>query len=194
MERFRRYAVLVVIFVIVIIGSGAQETLAWVQLGEWATHIAYFDAYTLTSTWVSIVDYGRNQWINVTPSPFDWLRNDGSDNDILYTPVDGVGNYFATTTVYLIAGTNTITRIIMRFDSAENWYTGTGYPGANQPDARSLASHEFGHASGLTHTQGVYCPGNSFDATMCANQAPGKTHARTLASDDINGLNAIYPP
>jgi predicted Zn-dependent protease len=64
-------------------------------------------------------------------------------------------------------------------------------PGANQIDLESAASHEFGHALGLNHTQSTYCL--SPRSTMCSTMSSGSTEFRSLETDDINGLVSIYP-
>ncbi len=89
---------------------------------------------------------------------------------------------------------STIYKIEIKYDSAENWYTGTGTPGADQVDAWSVATHEFGHALGLRETQPVNCPGGGGNATMCpSSEGYGVTYARTLEYDDRLGVTVAYP-
>lgn len=54
-------------------------------------------------------------------------------------------------------------------------------------DLASIATHEAGHFLGLSHT-----PIKS--ATMYARYSPGDRDIRTLDTDDVNGICAIYPP
>ena len=78
----------------------------------------------------------------------------------------------------------------MRFNSALNWYTGTGTPAANQFDWWSVATHEMGHCLGLDHEDSV-TPLPVMRTTLAVGAV-----MRQLTADDSTGRNAIYgqPP
>jgi len=62
-----------------------------------------------------------------------------------------------------------------------------GSPRSNQVDLDSLVTHEIGHLFGLAHSLVT-------DATMLAGYMHGSTGLRTLSTDDVAGICAIYPP
>jgi uncharacterized protein (TIGR03382 family) len=62
-----------------------------------------------------------------------------------------------------------------------------GAPQSNEVDLDSLVTHEIGHLLGLGHTLVT-------DATMIAGYMHGSTSLRTLSTDDVAGICAIYPP
>jgi Matrixin len=62
----------------------------------------------------------------------------------------------------------------------------TGNP-VTSNDLDSMLTHEVGHMLGLAHTLVK-------DATMYAQYTPGTDTLRTLASDDLSGICASYPP
>lgn len=93
------------------------------------------------------------------------------------------------------------------FNSALNWYRGTGTPGSSQVDMWGYATHEFGHATGRYPTNGpisegdgeghfnsgtVYCPKDSTHHTMCRSQDLGKTWWRTLETHDKDVFRSGY--
>lgn len=57
-------------------------------------------------------------------------------------------------------------------------------PEVGKLDLQGIATHEYGHALGLGHSDDP-------DATMYANTQDGKSH-RTLEQDDITGVRALY--
>jgi hypothetical protein len=64
------------------------------------------------------------------------------------------------------------------------WDDGPGTIGSRW-DIQGVMSHEFGHALGLGHS-GVS------SATMFPSGSPGQTSMRSIATDDINGIQCVY--
>ena len=62
----------------------------------------------------------------------------------------------------------------------------TGTPSSTQYDLQSVITHEVGHALGLGHPDDT-----ERTAVMYKSFSPGETR-RTLSSDDIAGIAAIY--
>lgn len=96
-----------------------------------------------------------------------------------------------------------ITDFLMSFDTgagvAAAWYIGTGTPAGDEMDLWSMASHEFGHATGWgpdshwAETDQSICAENNTRRTMCSNIYPGDIPQRTLAAGDRTRLQAAYP-
>jgi hypothetical protein len=81
-------------------------------------------------------------------------------------------------------GTKKMKKCTIRFNSAKDWYVGSGLPSKTQSDLFSVALHEFGHCVGLADVQ---TPGVVMRGTLL----PGET-VRDLKPDDIAGRNKIY--
>ncbi|MET0882991.1 MAG: matrixin family metalloprotease [Acidimicrobiales bacterium] len=74
----------------------------------------------------------------------------------------------------------------VHLDDAEHWSTtGSGV------DLESVALHELGHALGLTHATAAQCPlqASTTRPIMCGTLVGVD---RTLAQDDINGIQSLY--
>lgn len=75
---------------------------------------------------------------------------------------------------------------IIFWDAAYTFYTGSsGCSGG--AFIEDVATHEFGHALGLQHSTVT-------DATMYPSYSYCSTDTRSLAADDIAGVEALYPP
>ena len=89
-----------------------------------------------------MADFGADQWTNVNGSDWVYTSDNSSNNDITTGTIDGGGNVLATTTIYYNGGI--INRATIIFDSAENWYLGTGVPGGSltwRPVTQYLEAH-----------------------------------------------------
>lgn len=189
LDRRFLFAIVLPLAVLVLSSSTAQ---AWVPIGPvWPNPTATYDTHTLSANWRGVADFGAVQWDNVTPSPWDWVSNTSSANDIYRGSIDGRNGTLAVTYVYYSG--STITRATIKFDTAELWYLGSGSPGSGRVDGRSVSAHEFGHAAGIGHTTSQYCPPNSNKATMCPSYTLGTSYMRSLEVDDRNAINSLYP-
>jgi uncharacterized membrane protein YkoI len=97
------------------------------------------------------------------------------------------GSALASTYSWWSGGTLTDSDIVV-WDAAATFFGGSsgcgGYNGAYLED---IAAHEFGHLLGLNHSSVA-------DATMYAGYGYCSQSYRTLAADDITGIEALYPP
>lgn len=74
-----------------------------------------------------------------------------------------------------------ITEADINFNPSHSWATN---PTGNQFDIQTIFTHELGHALGLGHS-------SSSNAVMKPEFGPCEK-LRTISSDDISGINAIY--
>lgn len=174
-------------FGLMVLGYGFVE--AWNPIGAtWASNSIPYDDSTLPYLWQQDINYSRQRWNNVYPSPFNFYRDTSSNNDVKY------GNLPANVTgdTNLTTSGSTITRIIIQFNVNKSWHNGWSAPPSNKYDARHTAAHEFGHALGLDHSN--ECPSNYWQwATMCNGTWAGAYFKRSLEADDRSGINSLYP-
>lgn len=133
-------------------------------------------------------------WSGTIPC-FNCCANPG-DNVVRYPSIDGVGGVYAETRICHPG--NIMEEFQLRFDSGQNWYTGTGSPPSDEADVIGIAAHEFGHAGGWgphfseTSTQ---CPStNSTRHTMCpGSEYYGEKWLRSLEPHDEHTFDDAYP-
>jgi hypothetical protein len=116
---------------------------------------------------------------------------------------DGAGGVLGRTFMcWSGSGAQSFISMQVRFDSAENYFTGSGTPASNQPDLRSVATHELGHGTGFgvgapnSHFNGndsTICAFNSTEQTMCPTHLLGSTWQRSLGEHDQHTFAAAYP-
>ena len=167
-----------------------QGAEAWVSTKQWASTNTGYDRSSMNSSWQSAVGYGAAGWNFISGSSWYYWVGSSSPNKVRTGWIDGADNTLATNAA-TVSGGNTITGFNMTYDTGENWYLGTGTPGSNQVDARSVTRHEFGHSLGLSHSD-AYCS-NNYRPTMCSGYIKGTTYKRSLEPDDRNGLMSLYP-
>lgn len=172
--------------------SAQQVAMAYQVNGAWANSTkSYYYASSVPTSFRTYINKGANAWTNVTPSPWTWSLTSSSGMKVSYVYIDGpVGALGQTAVTYF---GSIIISATMKYDNSENWYAGTGVPGTIQFDLWSVGTHEMGHGLGLAETSGIYCPGNTYDATMCPSLVSGTYYLRTLEGDDRNGVNYLYP-
>lgn len=129
-------------------------------------------------------------WANVTPFTFTEVST-AADADIVIkwaigdhldgTPFDVVGGILAHA-FYPPPNSGSLAGD-MHFDDAETWSTSVQYSSSQPIDLVTVAIHELGHSLGLKHSN---VSGAIMYPTYYSSQ-------RTLSSDDIQGIQALYP-
>ena len=95
------------------------------------------------------------------------------------------GDQLGLTTLTYNVATGEIVGADVEFNTFESTFTLSDDPLLVGVDFASIATHEIGHFLGLSHTQAE-------GATMLPGY--GGLEMRTLSSDDVDGVCAIYPP
>ena len=165
--------------------------------------------------WRSRITDGKNQWNNVgtslqyTGPVADQPNRDPQsscgpvDTVTLHRfNIDGGGGVLGLSGYCIYTNTNTRATGWIIFDSSEEWCLGTGdcYDGflglgvGANIDLWSVASHEWGHVSTLTHytASDAVCEDNGGQATLCPTYKPGTERQRTLETHDRASLDRRY--
>lgn len=134
------------------------------------------DAWGLQSTAsVAMVYAGTTTGTTVT--------NNGK-NEVFFRNASN-GSAIATTYSYY-SGSQIVDTDIVFWDQAFKFFSGTSGCSSGLY-IEDIATHEFGHALGLGHS-------DVSGATMAASVSYCSQSPRSLAADDVAGIEAIYPP
>lgn len=190
----KKFITLVILTIVLTIGAW-QNAHAWTPMGAtWENGWAYYRfASSVPTSFRGHIDFGANVWTKADVSSFVWYKSSWQGVKVIYQNYDGPGGVLGHTFPSADGNAHFDYYTYVLFDKAENWYLGSGVPAYNQIDLRSIAAHEMGHALGLDHTGDIYCPNNTYKATMCNGYKWGSYYLRTLAGDDRNGLKTLYP-
>lgn len=172
---------------------------------HWNNGFQTFSTHGFSSSFNARLDDGEHQWDSA--SGMNYSRDPNSNRDFFFGPIDGDGRILAFTSIRYRCDTRVMSDADMKFDSGEDWYTGTGdagngvvgcFPGGCPTDAWSIATHEFGHMSGIghyyLHDHDSVCQDSSSHHTMCRSNYRGTERDRTIAQYDRAAIQAIYGP
>lgn len=170
---------------------------AYSTYGKWPSDSAGFyinpqNADVSGSAAVTAVLYGAEVWETQSGALFDVLYNgQASDTVSVYDNRNVVifrnqsnGNTVATTYSWY-SGNTLVDADIIFWDGGFKFFTGwSGCSGGIYIE--DVAAHEFGHALGLNHT-------STTGATMSPSTGYCSQDWRTLAADDVAGIESLYP-
>ena len=145
---------------------------------------------------VSALQAGMDVWTTQSGSSFryqyggtvtDTATAHDNRNVVLFRSATN-GSAIATTYSWWSGNNELLDSDIVFWDGGFNFFTGSAGCGgvSNAAYIEDVATHEFGHALGLSHS-------SSTDATMYPSYSYCSMALRTLAADDINGAKALYP-
>lgn len=189
-NNFRNYKIskslglataLILLFLIMSISLAYAYTL---YRAKWRTHQTGLDYDHLSSGWKSVVYNSRTAW-----------NNAGADMEIYYSTISqndvDVDNFGSTRWAGRVLineywlGRWYFSQVDMEINTYHTSATyGSILPASSRYDGQSIATHELGHLVGLEHS--------FYPTTMYLSAEPGTTWMRSLHSDDIAGIKAIY--
>ena len=178
----------------------AAGVSAYSSYAKWASATATFyvnpaNADVSASAANTAVQYAMNVW-NTSGSSFRFqYGGTASDTATAYDNRNVVifrnassGSSIGTTYSWWDSSQRLLDSDIIFWDSGFKFFTGSIGCGivSNAVYLEDVATHELGHALGLNHS-------SSSDATMYPSYSYCSQAMRTLASDDVAGVKALYP-
>jgi hypothetical protein len=177
-------------------GAGAYSSYA-----RWASSPVTFYVNPVNSdvsqaAAIAAMQAGMNAWTTQSGSSFRYQYG-GTANDtatsydnrnVVFFRNASNGSAIATTYSWWSSSNELLDSDIIFWDANFTFFTGSAGCGgvSNAAYMEDIATHEFGHALGLSHS-------TSTDATMYPSYSYCSMAFRTLASDDVNGARALYP-
>lgn len=184
----KKLSIFVAIFVLTVVSSVLYQPLelkAYSYSGiHWSSYPVSVDTgdASLPSAWITSIAHSMSTW-NSQTSPFYF--NVGYSGHQIKVQNNG-NNGVPAAVYYSYDGSNHMIDADMYFNSYYSWSTSGE---AGKYDVENVATHEFGHWLVLNDLYG----GGDTEKTMYGYVSTGETKKRTLTTDDINGINAIYP-
>lgn len=194
--------------------ASAHNAGVWYPL-EWPADrtysIGFLHSYLRSSGAVTQIQAGPAPWNAISGNWFDMTR--GTDDSTVTWTGDpcstAPSNAIWVTSRSLPAGTlgvestcgtsTSISRSVVSFDDdfSTSWYFGSSSTvPAGEHDFRSVAVHEFGHATGFsghwTSTDASTNCSTTARHTMCPSVQTGTSYWRTLEYHDIHVIEAAY--
>jgi predicted Zn-dependent protease len=171
-------------FIVIVVLSSPIATKAYIYYGyKWPSYPVSVDVSdsSFPSSWTTALANAMSAW-NAASSPFYF--NIGSSGHQVKCANNGNDGYPAITHTYPPSGQ--FTDIDTVFNTYYPWSTSGG---ANALDVQNIATHELGHWLVLWDLTGD----SNKEKTMYYQTDYGETKKRTLETDDLNGINYIYP-
>lgn len=166
---------------------------AYNAYAKWNANSVCYRLFLRTS-YQSPTNSGASTWNNEGGANFSFFQSSSCDHAWTEGHIDGYeGSLLAVTTLawYWRGGERIMVDADTKYDHDEYWWTSSGSPVPNDKvDMWSVAAHEFGHWLSLNHS--CTSPDGKIP-TMCSPIPYGAWWARTLAQDDKDGIQALYP-
>jgi hypothetical protein len=176
--------IVAIVFVATAIFSSPFVTNAYSYPGiKWSSYPVSVDVTdaSFPSSWTTPLAHAMSTW-NAASSPFYF--NVGSSGHQVKCANKG-NNSVPASTITTYQGSQ-ITDCDTTFNTYYSWSTSGG---AGAYDVQNVATHELGHWLYLGDLYG----GGDTEKTMYGYTSLGETKKRTLETDDLNGINYIYP-
>jgi len=187
---------LVVCLVAVAFGITSQGLRAYSTFGKWATasvpiYVNPQNADVSSSAAEAAVQAGMNVWNSQANANFKYVyagrvgdTTTGYDNRNVVIFRDASNGAAIASTYSWSVGDQIVDADVIFWDQAFTFFTGTsGCSGGAYIE--DVATHELGHALGLLHSDDP-------SATMYAVYPYCSQELRTLATDDISGIQSLY--
>ncbi len=178
--------------------AAAATSYSYSTYSKWSSTPIFYvnpnNADMSASAAAAAVQFALNVWNTQGNSPFRFdyggtnsdtsTANDGR-NVVIFRNVSN-GSTLATTYSWWDGSSRLVDSDVIVWDGGFTFFSGTsGCGGTNGAYLEDVLTHEFGHALGLNHSSVA-------DATMYPSYGYCSQSMRTLASDDIAGLQSLY--
>jgi len=183
----RRSWVLLAIMCMVLLPTSTAYGYS-IGVGVWDPPTAKYsnsNVYPMSSAWMTTAANAAAAWTNVSSCSFSIVRDEVYGDT--FSSTLGAYNRGADSGRLAVTQYKATNGIIYRGWTWVNTYYPWSTSGSSSAyDLQSCLTHEFGHWAPLGDIS------SPTGATMYRTMPKGETKKRTLATDDINGIRAIY--